>query len=253
MPPHNYVYRYERKPGHYVYIQDGSAYVAAGATISRVLKRYTPDRIFYHLKRRGGHVAALRLHQQSRYFSRFDIQDFFESIARTRVARSLREVGFPHKQAFNIAIEGVVVDGTRKFLPYGFRQSPLLATLALEKSHLGRCLIDLNRAGTLASVYMDDILISGDDRSQIEVASAAIEEAAMAAGFVLSVTKRALNVTEVDIFNCHIQASELSVLDRRMEEFASAFHLASEAGQAAIEKYIEAISAKELMRFHRMV
>lgn len=253
MALHNYEYRYELKPGRYVYIQRKNAAIVGKAIIKQVLKKYSPHRIFFHLERRGGHVAALRLHQESAFFSRFDIVNFFGQITRTRVARSLRTVGFKPNRAFNIAMESVVVENGRKVLPYGFRQSPVLATLAMEYSHLGSELKMLAEAGFLVSVYMDDVLISGEFKDVLEEASNAIVNAANRAGFPLSTDKRAVAVASVDSFNCHIEASEITVLGERMEKFVNDHRSKGEAGQRAIEKYIAAVSIDELNRFLAMI
>ncbi|RWP41171.1 reverse transcriptase domain-containing protein [Mesorhizobium sp.] len=253
MATYNYEYRYELKPGRFVYIQQDKSAIAGGAIIKQVLKKYRPHRIFYHLERRGGHVAALRLHQKSVFFSRFDIVNFFGQVTRTRIARSLREVGFKHKRAFNIAHDSVVVEGGRKVLPYGFRQSPVLATLSLEHSLLGSELKKLSDVGFLVSVYMDDILISGEFKDVLEEASEAVIESAETAGFPLSADKRAVAVAGVDSFNCHIETADITVLNERMNKFADDYRSKGSAGQQAIEKYIEAVSKTELARFLGMV
>ncbi|RWL92652.1 MAG: hypothetical protein EOR68_25700 [Mesorhizobium sp.] len=253
MATHNYEYRYELKPGRFVYIQSSKSAIAGRAIVKQVLKKYRPNRIFYHLERRGGHVAALRLHQNSAFFSRFDIMNFFGQVTRTRVARSLREVGFKPKRAFNIAHDSVVPEDGRKILPYGFRQSPVLATLALERSHLGSELKKLSDAGFLVSVYMDDILISGEFKDVLEEASEAIATAAAFAGFPLSSEKRSIAMAGVDSFNCHIEAADITVLDERMDKFVVDHRSKNDAGQQAIEKYIGAVSKSELARFLRLV
>lgn len=253
MSNQNYEYRYELKPSRFVYIQTKNSVIRGKAIIKQVLKKYTPHSIFYHLERRGGHVAALRLHQQSDYFSRFDITNFFGQVSRTRVARSLRRVGFKPSRAFNIALESVVVEGPHRVLPYGFCQSPVLATLALEQSHLGSELKRLFDAGFLVSVYMDDILISGKYQDVLQEASEAVIEAASKAGFPLSPEKTAIAVANVDTFNCHIESHAITILDERMEKFLTQHDLATDAGQQAIEKYIGAVSAEELDRFLKML
>ncbi|WP_378945950.1 reverse transcriptase domain-containing protein [Mesorhizobium sp. ANAO-SY3R2] len=254
MATHNYEYRYELKPDRFVYIQTKNSAIRGKAIIKQVLKKYNPHQIFYHLERRGGHVAALRLHQKSKYFSRFDITNFFGQVSRTRVARSLRSVGFKAPRAFNIAMESVVVEGNAgKVLPYGFCQSPVLATLSLEQSHLGSELKRLNGAGFLVSVYMDDILISAEHKDVLEEASEAIMQSANIALFPLSPNKIAIATAGVDTFNCHIEANTITILDERMESFILQHGLTTDDGKQAIEKYIGAVSIDELDRFLKMM
>jgi hypothetical protein len=48
---------------------------------------------FYHY-RKGGHVVALHGHLQNRLFFKIDIQNFFYSISRNRIAAALHHAGF---------------------------------------------------------------------------------------------------------------------------------------------------------------
>lgn len=253
MAGHNYEKRFELKPGKFVYIQRTDALIRGRAAIKQITKRYKPHRIFFHFKRQGGHIAALRMHQGSAFFSRFDITNFFGQVTRTKVYRVLREIGFPKARAFNIAVDGVVVEGGKKVVPYGFCQSPILATLVLEKSHLGVHLRQLSDAGFLVSVYMDDILISCDDQAALSEASEAVVSAAGTAGFPFSDEKLAVAVNGVDSFNCHITAAEITILEDRMQQFVNDYMAASDAGKAAIEKYVEAVSKKEIGRFRALL
>jgi len=253
MASHNYIYRYEIKPSRYVYTQATASKVSGNLIIRQVLRRYSPHQIFYHLHRRGGHVAALRLHQRSAFFSRFDIVNFFGQVTRTRVARSLREIGFNHKRAFSIAWDSVVDEGGHKVLPYGFRQSPLLATLALEHSNLGSALKNISNSGVNVSVYMDDILISSNNKSEIEAHSSSILDAAEASQFPLSKEKIAIATPYVQSFNCHIESSDITIIGDRMDKFVEDYRTKTANGQMAVEKYISAISASEHSRFVKLI
>lgn len=249
----NYEYRYEIKPGRFVYVQTETSTIRGHGIIKQVSKRYKPDRIFYHFHRRGGHVAALRLHQGSAFFSRFDIENFFGQVSRSRIARSLKIVGIPQRRAFNIAVESVVVEGVSKILPFGFCQSPVLATVALEFSLLGGALKRLSSAGFLVSVYMDDIIISGNDQAALRTASLEVVDLAVLSGFPLSATKRTVAATVVNSFNCQIDNHVITVLDERMDRFVASHRGGTPAAQSAIEKYVNAISPAELARLKSLV
>jgi hypothetical protein len=119
----------------------------------------TFEPFYFHL-RNGGHVAALHEHRKNRHFARVDLKNFFYSISRNRVARALREIGVP--KAWYYAKCSCVKNpfGEPSYsLPYGFVQSPILATLVFSRSVLGEFLRESQREITL-SVYMDDIAIS---------------------------------------------------------------------------------------------
>jgi hypothetical protein len=249
----NYEFTFDLRPGKPVYIQRRDAKARASVAVAQIERRYTPHRIFFHMRRKGGHVAAMRLHKQSTFFSRFDITDFFGHVTRTKIARALREIGFTRQEAFSIAADAVVVRDEQKVLPFGFHQSPLLATLALERSCLGRALVDLSASGVLVSVYMDDILLSGSDQEDMRGASAAVIEAAAVAGFPLSTDKLAQAVPSVDVFNCHIRRGGITVLEPRMDRFVEDHRNASDAGQAAIERYVNAVSPSELKRLNELL
>lgn len=81
-----------------------------------------------------------------------DIADFFGSVSRSRISRVLKEL-FPHADARRMATVSTVQrpdDATRQILPYGFIQSPLLASLALHKSGPGKYLDELHRGRRFA-------------------------------------------------------------------------------------------------------
>jgi Reverse transcriptase (RNA-dependent DNA polymerase) len=239
----NYDYKFEIKPGRYVYIQSREARDRARVLLKRVRIKYKPNAIFYHLGEQGGHVEAMRIHHGNKYFSRYDIDDFFGHVTRTKVTRSLCNIGFRRDVAFDMAIESVVVEGPSKIVPFGFRQSPLLATLVLEHSGLGRHLVELaaNRYLTV-SIYMDDIVLSSNFREILEVASPPLEMIAQRSGFRLGRDKMTVAAVSVDVFNCRLADNEITILDDRMRKFFRDFREAGEAGKDAIIRYIEMVS-----------
>lgn len=249
MGPKNYEHRFEVKPGRFVYVPTDDAARHGKALLRPILKRYKPSKVFYHIGRRGGHVAALRLHRTAAYFSRFDIQNFFGQIVRSRVCRALRSVGFGQKAAFDIAHCSVVVEDGRKVLPYGFVQSPLLATLALQKSALGAELLRIAADSRFRlSVYMDDILISSNDRDALATVSAAVVSAAKVAGFPLSPNKLVAAQPQTEAFNCLLGHNQVILTEARLERFVDQHRGGHELSQQAIEKYVAALSKKELRR-----
>ena len=56
----------------------------------------------------------------------------------------------------------------KKFLPYGFVQSMVLATICIEFSLLGSALIRTYGGGNVrVSMYVDDIILSSDDEGAL--------------------------------------------------------------------------------------
>ncbi|MGH7455587.1 MAG: reverse transcriptase domain-containing protein, partial [bacterium] len=120
------------------------------------------EAFFFHL-RKGGHVAALHEHRRNRYFARIDLKNFFYSISRNRVARALHEIDIPRAGFYAkfSCVKNPYDEPTcpTYALPYGFVQSPVLATLVLSRSVLG-CYLRAIQSDVTLSVYMDDIAIS---------------------------------------------------------------------------------------------
>jgi hypothetical protein len=115
---------------------------------AEVRRRWRPPHYFYHL-RPGGHVAALRGHLHNRCFATLDISHFFDSITRAKNHRALRNIGIRHDRAWEIAQESTVEKTLRQrdfSLPYGFIQSPVLASLTLDRSAFGRVMKTVARS-----------------------------------------------------------------------------------------------------------
>jgi hypothetical protein len=78
---------------------------------------------------------------------------------------------FSHDEALRIATASTVRhpdDNARRILPYGFIQSPLLASLVLHESTLGKYLDALHRDERfVVAVYMEDIIISGRGHGEL--------------------------------------------------------------------------------------
>lgn len=122
--------------------------------------------------RPGGHVDALHCHLENRHFFRIDLKNFFYSIGRNRVARLLRRHRFPgnaRTYAEWSTVRNPYSDGPSYALPIGFRQSPLLASLALYDSAVASAIEDARGRGVLVSVYFDDLIGSSNDMKHLQI------------------------------------------------------------------------------------
>lgn len=171
MPPHErWSSKFKIKEGAWVFVPTEKT-IAQGLLIKQLIEDcWKAPGHYYHL-RKGGHVRALREHTEHRYFIHLDIQNFFGQINRSRVTRSLKE-HVPYERAREIAVESTVrlpeSPEVKYILPFGFVQSPIIASICLSKSALGRYLSRLkHRKGLAVSVYMDDILVSGDNPEEL--------------------------------------------------------------------------------------
>lgn len=155
----------------------------------------------------GGHVEALRAHAGNSWFIHLDIKDFFGSINRSRITRALKNL-FGYEQARSIANASTVIHPSRGdyILPFGFVQSPLIASVCLYKSALGRCLRDLQKTGVTVSIYVDDLILSTADLQVVQQALVAVKRAAERAEFRLNPAKEEGPAEKVTAFNIAIAA-----------------------------------------------
>jgi hypothetical protein len=122
---------------------------------------------FFHYQA-GGHVAALHRHLENKFFFRIDIENFFYSISRNRVARTLHQKGFRNARSY--ADWSCVKNPFEKpsySLPIGFVQSPVLASLAILGWPLATAIEGALANGVLISVYFDDFIGSAMDQETL--------------------------------------------------------------------------------------
>ena len=106
--------------------------------VLQILEKWAPPSYFYHL-RPGGHIAAIKAHQNNKYFCKIDISNFFTNIRKNRVLRSLKKIKFSPNSARHISEWSTVNskdDRLLRILPYGFVQSQLIASVCLDCSAL---------------------------------------------------------------------------------------------------------------------
>lgn len=243
--------RFQIKSDRWVFVPTDEA-KATGAHIKKcVEKHWSPPDYYFHLKA-GGHVSALRMHMDSQYFFRADIDNFFGRIGRSRITRWLN-LWFPYLEARQMASESVVkAPGDDKFsLPYGFVQSPILASLVLDKSKIGSFLSRLSRQEPLRlSVYVDDILISSNDIILLNEAAEKLCHEAKKSGFSINSKKTEGPARSVTAFNVELSYKSLRITPKRLNELRME-HQSSTSGyvKAGIENYIRSVNEDQLAGF----
>ncbi len=216
----NYESRFRLPNGKWAYIQLDEFSAAARLHVRRIRAQWPPPDYFYHL-RPGGHVAGLRLHLTNSWYGKIDLSNFFGNITRHRLTRCLKRIGYSFLEAQEFAVESTVcVDhAARKFaLPYGFVQSPLLASLALDKSELGRCLGRLHAREVTLSAYVDDIIVSSHAADDVRHALEEIRIAATMSRFPINETKSGGPVDSMRAFNIAIGDGAMEIAADRFEE-----------------------------------
>jgi hypothetical protein len=241
---HKWTHRYELKPGRWVFAPTEEA-KKTGARIKReVAAHWKPPTFYFHL-RSGGHVAAVHTHVASQYFFRADLEDFFGRVNRSRVTRCLKS-WFSYADAREMASESVVRrPGHNGFvLPYGFVQSPILASLALDKSKLGSYLRALNgRPNLRVSVYVDDIIVSSTDESCLGDAVAKLKQLADLASFPINASKTEGPGHGVTAFNIELSHAALQITDARLAELKADYDAAASGySKAGILSYVRSVN-----------
>lgn len=216
----NYAYKYERK-GKPIYAPSRLGQQIGEDIKAQVESAHAFDDFVYHLRKKGGHVAALHAHRPHQFFARVDIRRFFYSIARNRVARQLRAIGIARAEHY--AKWSCIKNpyGAPSYaLPYGFIQSPILATLVLMQSGVGTLLRNLRMQGAvMVTVYMDDISLSSDDLSALQAAFDQLLARLTEAEFEISAAKTRNPGPAMDLFNCDVECGRTSVMDERIDLF----------------------------------
>jgi hypothetical protein len=215
----NFEYSYLRK-GKPVFVP-----TKIGRRIGKEIKEavegaYAFDPIYFHL-RRGGHVAAMHHHRINHFFARIDISNFFYSISRRRVQSALDRIGIANARFY--AQWSTIVNpfgDPRYSLPYGFVQSPILASLVVATSELGQQLRQLP-ATIKVGVYVDDISLSSDNVDELQKAYDATLAIIGSDGFAVSDDKLRPPAPAIDIFNCDLAHGQSSVTDVRVNAFFS--------------------------------
>lgn len=241
---YNYDHKFPLKAGTMVYVQDAAQKAAGDDLCDWIEGRWRAPRHFYHF-RRGGHVAAARLHQSAPFILGLDLRRFFDQVTRTKVHRALRRIGYSSADAYEFACESTVTKDGKPgaySLPFGFVQSMHLASLALHYSELGRELIRARGAGIQLSSYVDDVLLSGDTPDALTEARDRIFKSADVAGFGFNAAKERGPADQIEAFNIRIGHGELRVVDRRLNEFRQTVLEPPDAPALATIAYVRTVN-----------
>jgi len=242
-----WTHRYELKPGRWVFHPSPEAKEIGAKIKMQVEEVWTAPDYYFHL-RAGGHVRALQMHMGQTSFLHLDIQDFFGCVNRSRVTRCLTpQFGYINaRQMANNSTVRHPADFGKFMLPYGFVQSPLLASLAFAQSKLGRCLSKLRGEGYCISVYVDDIIISAKSESALHACWPRIKNAAESAKFVLNQTKQQGPGPMVRAFNIELSHGCLSLESGRFNEFKCAYQTTTNSNEReGIFGYVQSVNPSQ--------
>lgn len=244
--------KFEIKPGVWVFIPTDEE-IQFGRSLKKELETFwSPPSYYYHL-RKGGHIAALKYHVGNSYFLRLDLTNFFGCIGRSRVTRNLKRF-YQYKTAREYANRSTVRHPERNpvvyMIPFGFVQSPLIASICLQSSKLGGLLGRLNASKEFdVSVYVDDILVSSKSHHALTTVEEEIRESAENSGFYLNLEKSTSTSDEVTAFNVVLSSNGLRVSDQRLEQFFDALRASdNEFKIEGILNYIRAVNSEQCLK-----
>lgn len=242
-----YGHHFTLKPGTRVYIPTPEGRERGDEIKSAIEDRWSPPGNYFHLLP-GGHVAAVRRHQHAPWVASLDLRRFFDHVTRSKVHRALKAIGFPHLEAWEMACDSSVDKRPphRKFsVPFGFVQSPAVASMVLAQSNLGKALSKSNDHDVAVSVYVDDITISGPDQQAVSNAITALGNAATASGFEFNAEKQQAPGPTAMSFNIEFGSGTMHIVPDRMAEFELAVRQANSYQQAGILGYVNSVNTQQ--------
>lgn len=218
-----WLHKFEIKQDCWVFVPDEET-IKRGNDIKCKIESHWQSPSYYAHLNVGGHVAALKSHLSSDLFIRADIHQFFNQINRSRVTRNLKNIFGSYKIGRQIADESVVrrpnIKDKKFILPFGFVQSPIIASVCLRNSALGGYLEQLPKENFIVSVYMDDIIISTcRSMESAEIIRERLIQVADKSGLSLNLNKTIGPAKEITAFNIKLMNGHMEISDERLSDF----------------------------------
>lgn len=222
----DWLHKFEIKTNRWVYIPNAETLMLGKKIHAYIKMKWKSPLYMYHL-RDGGHVAAANYHIQKKYFCLIDISDFFGATSRSRITRELGRL-IPYDKAREIAklstVKNLNGNGLKQVIPYGYPQSPILASLCFHQSYCGGVINMLSKSGNVSvSIYMDDILLSSDDMGILIKAFDTTRLALGKSGYIVNELKTQFPSTMVNVFNLELSHHSLRISSKRILEFLQTF------------------------------
>ena len=229
--------------------------------VIRIKRKWAPPAYFYHWQR-GGHVCAVKLHVGRKYYFRIDLKSFYAHVGEARVYNRLKDL-FPskgHKYARKAAYCSTVPlpdDPTTRALPYGFPQSPILASISMQNSILGKFLGELYQSPSyVISVYMDDIIVSTNSSSCANEAYETLREKVTRSNFAINTSKcTGVVAGQIEAFNIIADARGIKLTEKRLAKFKEALRNPNITinKQTGILNYVRSINPKQYGKLLQVV
>ncbi|MCB9989039.1 MAG: hypothetical protein H6868_06865 [Rhodospirillales bacterium] len=241
--PYNYELCFKTPKNRWIFVPTNECQDKGYEFVDAIKEKWGCPDYFYHFKS-GGHLAAIGQHRESACFAKIDLTNFFPSISKSRVIRALKDIGVHYELAEKIAGWSTVrdkEDRDKYVLPYGFVQSQLLASICLDKSAIGHYLEKDLPEDILVTVYVDDIILSSDDKKSLDYAYNGLLEAVDRSGFAINEAKSHGRNDNVTAFNIGINDNELQIIEDRFSEFQKAVESGGIKRRDAIINYVNSV------------
>lgn len=249
----DWLHKFEIKEERWVYIPSAET-LKIGRKIHAYIKlKWNYPLYMFHL-RDGGHVAAANYHIKNKYFCLIDISDFFGATSQSRVTRELGRL-IPYIKAREIAklssVRNPNRNGLKYVIPYGFPQSPILASLCFHQSFCGNVINTISKSGNVSvSIYMDDILLSSNDLSLLVDAFNTVKQALGKSGYNVNQLKTQSPASIVNVFNLELSQNSLRVSSKRIVEFLKAYISSSHPPERkGIASYVGSVNKSQAKLF----
>lgn len=251
LPIRNWYERFEVAPGRWVHVPTTQSRSVGNWLVKAIRSEWAPPSYYANFAA-GGHLAALRRHQEHQWFVRADIKHFYAQIGRNRVVRTIKHLCSDYDTAWRIGVVSTVANlsgsGPQFVLPFGFPQSPILAARALRVSALGNYLHQLSRNGFEVTVYADDIIVSSNrDEAVMSAVLDRIRTKAVRSRLLLNEHKTEGPTRELRAFNIDVRQGAMEVSGDRFHSFKRDWSSTSSTHRrVGIENYVGAVCRKQL-------
>ncbi|EHC5032673.1 MULTISPECIES: reverse transcriptase domain-containing protein [Klebsiella] len=248
-----WLHKFEVKENRWVYIPDAETHQLGQKIHTYIKNKWKSPLYMFHL-REGGHVAAANYHLRKKYFSLIDISNFFGATSQSRVTRELGRL-VPYVKAREIArlstVKNLNGNGLKHVIPYGYPQSPILASLCFHQSFCGSTINTISKSGHVSvSIFMDDILLSSDDLDQLQNAFDIVLKALRTSGYTVNEDKTQPPSLMVSVFNLELSQNSLRVTSKRIVEFLQAFISSKNSHERkGIASYVGSINTAQAKLF----
>ncbi|APD44923.1 reverse transcriptase domain-containing protein [Klebsiella pneumoniae] len=251
--PSDWLHKFEIKTERWVFVPSKETLERGRQIHAYIKQKWKYPRYMFHL-RNGGHVAAANFHLKSNYFSLIDVSDFYGATSQSRVTRELGRL-VPYVKARQIARLSTVANpnrnGFKHVIPYGYPQSPILASLCFHHSFCGGVISSISKSERVfVSVYMDDILLSSDDMNLLVEAFDTVRQALRKSGYKVNENKTQSPSPKIQVFNLELGHNHLRVTPKRIVEFLKVFiSSANEHERKGIASYVGSINKSQAKLF----